>query len=125
MTPTRPPRTVTGDTVIEQTLNTYDTATGNLWLTRHFQRWDTATGTGPLHSPSEDTQPKARVTYSVAWFDPARPHHQDRLLRDQRRRRHRRPGRRLHPGQARRYVTASPQPYSAGGPPVNFSNSTS
>jgi RHS repeat-associated protein len=58
---------VTGDTVVEQTKYAYD-ATSNVWLTRSFQRHTGATGTGELNDPG-GSQPKARVTYAVAWFD--------------------------------------------------------
>ncbi|NLX57906.1 MAG: hypothetical protein GXY74_02325, partial [Phycisphaerae bacterium] len=50
------------DTVIEQTVPSYDDA-GNVWLTRHFQRNDNGTGEGEL------TTSNARVSYTVNWFD--------------------------------------------------------
>ena len=59
---------VSGDIVIEQTLTNYDDA-GNNVLTTSSQRFDDATGTGPLQGPS-GSQPLARVTYSASWADP-------------------------------------------------------
>ena len=56
---------VKGDTVIEQTKTYYDDG-GNVWLTRHFQRKDNATGTGEL---TLGTEPKARITYTAHWYD--------------------------------------------------------
>jgi RHS repeat-associated protein len=55
------------DTVIEQSKYSYDDA-GNVWLARHFSRWDTASATGELNDPAGD-DPQARVTYAVSWFD--------------------------------------------------------
>ncbi|NLX57968.1 MAG: RHS repeat-associated core domain-containing protein [Phycisphaerae bacterium] len=54
--------TLTGDTVIEQTLTSYDSR-GSVWLSRHFQRNDTGTGTGAL------TSSNARINHTVYWFD--------------------------------------------------------
>jgi len=59
---------VTGDTILEQTGNTYDAAS-NATQTTARQRYHNATGTGELNGPS-GVQPKARVTYTAAWHDP-------------------------------------------------------
>jgi RHS repeat-associated protein len=58
---------VTGDTIFEQTETTYDAASNVIQSTVR-QRYDNATGTGPLTTPS-GSQPKARVTYAASWHD--------------------------------------------------------
>jgi len=62
--------TVTNDTIIEQTLNTYDEV-GNLVSQASFHRLnDTpSTGTGSTGALSYGTQPEARVSYVANWFD--------------------------------------------------------
>jgi len=58
---------VTGDTLFEQTENTYDEA-GNVLLITTRRRLHTATGTGELTTPG-GAQPKARVSYVAMWPD--------------------------------------------------------
>ena len=55
---------VTGDTVLEQSVVTYD-ASGNVIQTTAYARKHTENGTGELTSSS------ARVTYAASWFDGA------------------------------------------------------
>ena len=55
---------VTGDTVLEQSVVTYD-ASGNGNQTTSYQRKHTEAGTGELTTSS------ARVTYTASWFDGA------------------------------------------------------
>jgi len=57
---------VSSDTVLEQNEATYDNG-GNLILTTRHQRFDDATGTGPLQDVQ--TQPEARVSYVGIWSD--------------------------------------------------------
>jgi len=59
--------TITGDSIFEQTEQTYDAAS-NVIQTTSRARYHSATGTGSLGSPSS-TQPKARVTYVAAYPD--------------------------------------------------------
>jgi len=59
--------TVTDDTVMSQTENTYDAAS-NLIQTTHRDRFHDATGTGELTTPG-GSQPKARVTYVALYPD--------------------------------------------------------
>jgi len=58
---------VADDTVVEQTLSAYDSASNRVQTTT-FQRFHDATGTGPLQGPNGD-QPRARRTYSASWHD--------------------------------------------------------
>ena len=62
------PITVTGDTIIQQSEFAYDGA-NNLISTTSRARFDNATGTGSLTSPS-GAQPQARVSYQGTWPDP-------------------------------------------------------
>jgi RHS repeat-associated protein len=55
---------VTGDTVLEQSVVTYD-VNGNVTQTAGYQRKHTEAGTGELTTSS------ARVTYAASWFDGA------------------------------------------------------
>ncbi|MCG3180926.1 MAG: hypothetical protein BIFFINMI_03291 [Phycisphaerae bacterium] len=57
------PLSVTDDTVVQQTVPSYDPATGRVWMTASYQRNDGAAGTGAL------TPSNARVSYAVTWFD--------------------------------------------------------
>jgi RHS repeat-associated protein len=59
---------VRNDTVLEQTQQVYDGA-GNVIETVRRQRFDNATGTGPLGNPT--TSPTARVSYTAAYYDAA------------------------------------------------------
>ncbi|MEO8493493.1 MAG: RHS repeat-associated core domain-containing protein [Planctomycetota bacterium] len=59
---------VDGDTILEQTELSYDSAS-NVVQTTQRQRYHNATGTGELGTPSS-TQPKARVTSQASWQDP-------------------------------------------------------
>jgi len=59
--------TVAADTVMQQTLNTWDAAS-NLVFQAVSQRDDNATGTGPLNGPS-GSQPQARVSYAAMYPD--------------------------------------------------------
>jgi RHS repeat-associated protein len=63
---------VSNDTVLEQTLNTYD-GDGNRTLSTTSQRFDNATGTGALGSPTSGIG--ARVSYVANYYDAA-----DRLI---------------------------------------------
>jgi RHS repeat-associated protein len=58
--------TVTGDNVVEETINSYD-SDDNLILTTTKRHDHDDTNTGELGNSS--TTPKARVTYSVAYYD--------------------------------------------------------
>jgi len=58
---------VTGDTILEQTETTYDSASNAIQTTGR-QRYHNATGTGELNGPS-GVQPKARITYTATWHD--------------------------------------------------------
>ena len=58
---------VSDDTLIEQTVFSYDAAS-NLIQTDHRQRFHNATGTGDLNGPA-GVQPKSRITYSAMWPD--------------------------------------------------------
>jgi RHS repeat-associated protein len=60
------PNSVSGATVMEQTELEYDDA-GSLISTTLRQRFDDATGTGPLGNPS--IEPKARVSYAATYAD--------------------------------------------------------
>jgi RHS repeat-associated protein len=62
--------TVTGDTIIEQMLNSFDEV-GNVVSVASFQRLnDTpSSGTGSTGALSYGTQPEARVSYTASWFD--------------------------------------------------------
>jgi hypothetical protein len=60
--------TVSADTVVGQTLNTWDGA-NNLTLQTTSQRDHNATGTGALNGPS-GSQPQARVSYVAFYPDP-------------------------------------------------------
>ncbi|MCY2964772.1 MAG: hypothetical protein NT069_14230 [Planctomycetota bacterium] len=59
--------TITGDSIFQQTEQTYDAAS-NVIQTTARARYHSATGTGSLGSPSS-TQPKARVTYVAPYPD--------------------------------------------------------
>jgi RHS repeat-associated protein len=59
--------TITGDSIFEQTEQTYDAASNAIQTTSRA-RYHSATGTGSLGSPTS-TQPKARVTYVAAYPD--------------------------------------------------------
>ncbi|MCL2648262.1 MAG: fibronectin type III domain-containing protein, partial [Phycisphaerales bacterium] len=59
---------VIGDIVLEQVEYLYD-ANSNVILVTDRQRFDDATGTGELGDPSSTTQPKARVSYSLSYYD--------------------------------------------------------
>ncbi len=59
--------TITGDSIFEQTEQTYDAASNAIQTTSRA-RYHSATGTGSLGSPSS-TQPKARVTYAAGYPD--------------------------------------------------------
>jgi len=61
--------TVTGDTILKQDEITYDAASNAIQTTQR-QRYHNATGTGELNGPS-GVQPKARITYTATWHDPA------------------------------------------------------
>ena len=56
---------LTNDTIVEQSENTYDEA-GNVISTAGYQRLNDATDTGVL---TYGSQPKARVSYSASWYD--------------------------------------------------------
>ena len=58
---------VSDDTLIEQTVFSYD-ATSNLIQTDRRQRFHNATGTGDLNGPL-GVQPKSRISYSAMWPD--------------------------------------------------------
>ncbi|NUQ65008.1 MAG: RHS repeat-associated core domain-containing protein, partial [Pirellulales bacterium] len=58
---------VEGDTIVEQTEQSYDVA-GNVLMTTTRQRLHNATGTGELTSRS-GAQPRARVSYIAMWYD--------------------------------------------------------
>ncbi|HRQ87542.1 MAG TPA: RHS repeat protein, partial [Bacteroidia bacterium] len=55
------------DTVIEQTDSHYDDVGDLLWISQR-QRYEDATGTGPLQH-SEGAEPKARVSHTAYWYD--------------------------------------------------------
>jgi YD repeat-containing protein len=57
--------TVSGDTILSQSIPTYDEA-GNIVSQASFDRLNDATGTGAL---SAGTQPEARISYTASWFD--------------------------------------------------------
>jgi len=59
---------VIGDIVLEQAEYTYD-ANSNVILVTVRQRFHDASGTGVLGDPSSTTQPKARVSYSLSYYD--------------------------------------------------------
>ncbi len=61
------PLIITDDIVVEQAIPFYDVF-GRTWMVKKFQRHDDATGAGALKH-SSDSQPKARVTYVVQWWD--------------------------------------------------------
>ena len=54
--------------VLEESGITYDAA-GNQIAIVSKQRFDNATGTGALGSPTTETAPKARVSYSASYPD--------------------------------------------------------
>ena len=58
----------TSNIIFLQSLSTFDGA-GNVTMSAQFQRFDTATGGGPLNDPSGGTQPYGRPSYQAAWFD--------------------------------------------------------
>jgi RHS repeat-associated protein len=64
--PTGDDNDVSSDTVLQQNEAEYDNG-GNVILTTQRQRFDDATGTGPLQNVQ--SQPKARVSYSGNWPD--------------------------------------------------------
>ena len=59
---------VDGDVVLQQSEYVYDDD-GNVLLSITRQRFDNATGTGSLGTPTSTTQPQARVSYSSNWYD--------------------------------------------------------
>jgi RHS repeat-associated protein len=61
------PDSVAGDLIFEQVVSQYDAAS-NVIFTTARQRWDNATGTGPLQGPSA-SEPKSRDTYVAMWQD--------------------------------------------------------
>ena len=65
---------VANDDVLEQTQSVYD-GDGNVIETIDSQRFDDATGTGPLGTPTSGVE--ARVYYAAAYYDTA-----DRLIAD-------------------------------------------
>jgi RHS repeat-associated protein len=60
--------TAAADTVVQQTINTYDAAS-NLIFQATSQRFHNATGTGALNGPS-GAQPESRVSYLANYPDP-------------------------------------------------------
>jgi RHS repeat-associated protein len=61
------PDSVAGDVIFEQVETLYDAAS-NVVFTTARQRWDNATGTGPLQGPS-GAEPKSRDSYVALWHD--------------------------------------------------------
>lgn len=59
---------VANDIVLEQTTYSYDQA-NSLVQTSMSQRFEDATGNGPLQGPS-GAQPRARISYGANWYDP-------------------------------------------------------
>ena len=60
--------TIDGDTIFEHSETSYD-AVGNVIFVTNRSRLHDATGTGELTTP-DGRQPKARVSYAAAWYDP-------------------------------------------------------
>jgi RHS repeat-associated protein len=56
------------DTIFTQTQITYD-EDSNVLLVTSWQRFDSATGVGPLNFPYSGNQPLARTTYTANWYD--------------------------------------------------------
>ncbi len=63
------PDSVASDIIFEQVQTQYDAASNVIFVTTR-QRWDDATGTGPLQGPA-GSEPKSRNSYVAMWQDGA------------------------------------------------------